>query len=155
LRNMKRVSWKKMSLAAMSALGVVAGLSMFTFQYAEGFSYFSHDPKACANCHVMNEYFDSWQKSSHHGAAVCVDCHMPEGLGAKLVAKADNGYRHSKGFTLQDFHEPIMIKRRNAEILQNNCLRCHEANVQRITGAWNDEVRCVKCHSNVGHGQKH
>jgi cytochrome c nitrite reductase small subunit len=33
--------------------------------------------------------------------------------------------RHSKAFTLQDFHEPIMIKADNARILQANCLRCH------------------------------
>ena len=54
-----------------------------------------------------------------------MDCHLPHDFAAKYVAKAENGYHHSKGFTLQDFHEPIMIKPRNAAILQGNCLACH------------------------------
>jgi cytochrome c nitrite reductase small subunit len=34
-------------------LGVVLGLGAFTFDYGEGLSYFSTDPKACVNCHIM------------------------------------------------------------------------------------------------------
>ncbi len=40
-------------LAAL--VGTVAGLGAYTFRYAEGFSYFSTDPRACNNCHVMND----------------------------------------------------------------------------------------------------
>lgn len=130
-------------------LGLLAGVGTFTFSYAEGLSYFSSNPKACANCHIMEEQYDSWRKSSHHAAAGCVDCHMPhDSVIAKIVAKADNGFRHSKGFTLQDFHEPILITPRNSEILQANCLRCHEALAHEIAlGA-----RCVQCHAHAGHG---
>ncbi len=133
-------------------IGTVAGLSLFTFEYAEGFSYFSSNPKACNNCHVMNEFYDGWRKSSHHAAAVCVDCHMPTGLFDKIIAKADNGYRHSKGFTFMDFHQPIMITARNSEILQNNCVRCHGALVEGLNAGHGDRIRCVHCHSHVGHG---
>ena len=45
----------------------------------------------------------------------------------KYLAKASNGWHHSKGFTLEDFHEPIMIKPVNARILQESCLKCHGA----------------------------
>ncbi|HEY0992014.1 MAG TPA: cytochrome c nitrite reductase small subunit, partial [Kofleriaceae bacterium] len=105
--------------------GAVIGLIGFTFHYAEGLSYFSTDPKACANCHIMRSQYDGWQKASHHGVATCVDCHLPHTFLAKYVAKASNGWHHSKGFTLQDFEEPIRIKPRNSDILQHNCLRCH------------------------------
>lgn len=138
-------------------LGILAGLGIFTFTYAEGFSYFSTDPRACANCHIMNDQFDSWQKSSHHAAAICVDCHMPhDSIVAKLIAKADNGYRHSKGFTFQDFHEPIQIKPRNSDILQANCLRCHADLVHGIAppGTSRSQVNCVHCHSHAGHGSQ-
>lgn len=47
-------------IAAM--VGVVAGIGLFTFQYAEGLSYFSTDPRACANCHIMNDQYASWSK---------------------------------------------------------------------------------------------
>jgi cytochrome c nitrite reductase small subunit len=141
-----------LTLAALG--GILAGLGVFTFRYAEGFSYFSTDPKACANCHIMNDRYDSWQKGSHHAAAVCVDCHLPHALLPKLLAKADNGYRHSKGFTFQDFHEPIMITPRNSRILQENCIRCHDALVHQVAGSAADgtELKCVHCHSYVGHG---
>jgi cytochrome c nitrite reductase small subunit len=136
-------------------LGMTLGVGGYTFHYAAGFSYFSSDPKACANCHIMNDQYDSWQKSGHHAAATCVECHLPHELVPKYIAKGLNGYHHSKAFTLQDFHEPIMIGPRNAEILQENCLRCHGDLVDSIVHGSKDtdsDVRCVKCHADVGHG---
>jgi len=154
------VSRRLLLLAA--AAGIALGVSAFTFSYAEGLSYFSTDPKACANCHIMNDQYASWTKGPHHGDARCVDCHLPHDTVEKYLAKALNGYHHSKGFTLQDFHEPILIKRRNAEILQNNCLRCHgdlvhDALVAGARGPQPTEVedgRCVHCHRGVGHGAR-
>ena len=137
-------------------IGVLVGVTAFTFHYAEGFSYASNDPKVCVNCHIMNQQFTSWQKSSHHAAATCVDCHLPHSLVPKMMAKASNGYHHSKGFTFQDFHEPIMIKANNSQILQESCLRCHDDMVHNLVmGAKSekDAVRCVHCHQSVGHGE--
>lgn len=137
-------------------VGLLAGFGIFTFNYAEGLSYLSADPKACMNCHIMRSQFDSWQKGSHHGAAVCVDCHLPHDFIGKYMAKSNNGYHHSKGFTLQDFHEPIMIKPGNSRILQDNCLRCHEGMTHNlVAGATTDpqSVECVHCHRSVGHGE--
>jgi cytochrome c nitrite reductase small subunit len=134
-------------------LGVPLGLGLFTFKYAEGFSYMSADPRVCTNCHIMNEEMDSWAKSGHHHVAVCNDCHLPHALVPKLIAKGRNGWNHSKAFTLQDFHEPIMIGARNAAILQENCLRCHGDFVHDITvmQGEGETVSCVHCHKNVGH----
>lgn len=137
-------------------LGVALGLSAATFRYAEGLSYLSNDPRACVNCHIMREPYDSWQKASHHGHAVCVDCHLPHDLFGKYVAKAENGFWHSYGFTLQNFPEPIRIHDKNARILEANCIRCHEGLVQEIAAhhPWPEGARdhCVRCHSSVGHG---
>jgi cytochrome c nitrite reductase small subunit len=149
-----RRPWVWIVLAA--ALGVLLGIAGFTFRYAEGLSYFSTDPKACVNCHIMQRQYDGWQRASHHGVATCNDCHMPTGLIAKLYAKAANGYHHSKGFTFQDFHEPIRIKPANSRILQDNCLRCHEPMVEHlVAGATTDDdaTLCVQCHAAVGHGE--
>ena len=137
-------------------LGVAIGLGGFTFKYAEGLSYFSADPRACVNCHIMQPQYDSWQKSSHHAVAACVDCHLPHTFFSKYMAKAENGYHHSKGFTLQDFHEPIMIKSKNLQILQQNCLECHRDIVHglvpsAIMGV--DAIQCVHCYQSVGHGE--
>jgi cytochrome c nitrite reductase small subunit len=150
-----------MLVVAVAALaGIALGLAAFTFHYAEGLSYFSTDPKACANCHIMNDQYASWSKGPHHGGARCVDCHLPHDTVGKYVAKASNGYHHSKGFTLQDFHEPIMIKQRNADILQANCVRCHADFVHDIlqdplaSEGGREETRCTHCHRGVGHGAR-
>lgn len=134
--------------------GVFAGVGLATFDYAEGTSYLSTDPEACANCHIMQPQFDSWQHSSHHTVARCVDCHLPRDFFAKYLSKAENGWNHSRAFTMQDFPEPIAITEKNSAILHANCTRCHSDFVHAQTGAWAEGApRCVRCHRSVGHGE--
>lgn len=152
---MVRIRPKKRAMAVVVLLGVAAGVGLYTFGYAEGFSYFSTDPKACVNCHIMGSEYDSWSKSSHHAVAKCVDCHLPHDLVGKYIAKGENGLNHSMAFTFQNFHEPIQITPKNARILQDNCLNCHQDMVhQLVAGVTTDRdaVKCVHCHADVGHG---
>ena len=145
------------ALVLAIVLGLFVGMGLYTFTYGQGFSYLSSDPKACVNCHIMQDEYDSWQKGTHHTAARCVDCHLPHKFIPKYLAKAENGYHHSKGFTLLDFHEPILIKPRNAAILQESCLRCHAEFVHDIVrGSSTNEgaVQCVHCHRGAGHGAR-
>ena len=138
-------------------LGLLLGMGAVTLREARALSYLSSDPRVCVNCHIMRPQFDAWQKASHHSVAACGDCHLPHDFFGKWFTKALNGYHHSKGFTLQDFHEPIMIKPRNARVLQENCLRCHGDLVHDLISTRDatrpgDEMRCVHCHVTVGHG---
>jgi cytochrome c nitrite reductase small subunit len=134
-------------------LGMLGGLGIFTFGYGQGASYMSNDPKACANCHVMDSALDSWQKSSHRHVAVCNDCHLPHHPIGKWITKADNGFFHSLAFTLENFHEPIQIKPRNRRVTQNACLDCHRELVHEMLPSTpgGDMLWCVKCHADVGH----
>jgi cytochrome c nitrite reductase small subunit len=50
-------------LLVATLAGVLGGLGAFTFSY--GVEIFSTDPKACANCHVMNDQYASWAKGPH------------------------------------------------------------------------------------------
>lgn len=144
-----------LTLAAILLVMLFIGAGAFTFHYGEGFSYFSKDPKSCVNCHIMQPQFDAWQKASHHTVASCADCHLPQTFPHNYVAKAKNGYFHSKGFTFQDFPEPIMITKSNSKILEQNCLRCH-SDIIHGTALNQDNkmqnVSCVHCHKSVGHG---
>jgi cytochrome c nitrite reductase small subunit len=135
------------------AIGIPAGLGIFTFIYAEGASYLTNDPRACANCHVMQEHYDGWAKSSHHAVATCNDCHAPASFVGKYQTKATNGYHHSMAFTMGGFHEPIQITPRNHEITETACRKCHADIVAAIDGfhGKGKELSCVRCHSSVGH----
>ena len=145
-----------LGLAASLLVGIFLGSSAFTFVSAQGTSYLTDDPNVCVNCHVMREQYDGWRHGSHHATATCNDCHLPhDNVVHKLFVKASNGYHHSKAFTLQDFHEPIQIKARNAEILQASCLHCHGDFVAELVAGSTtaaDAPRCVHCHAGVGHG---
>jgi cytochrome c nitrite reductase small subunit len=135
--------------------GVVIGMGGYTFRYAEGFSYLSNNPRACVNCHVMRDQYDGWQKASHHAVATCNDCHTPHSFFAKYWTKADNGFWHSTRFTLQDYHEPIRIRPKNARVLRESCVHCHRELVGDILGHGAPQRAasdCVHCHSAVGHG---
>jgi cytochrome c nitrite reductase small subunit len=103
----------------------------------------------------MREHYDGWQKSSHHAVAACNDCHTPHALVPKYFTKAENGFWHSKGFTLQDFHEPIRIRPHNKAVLNNNCMSCHREFVSEVVvthGHDASRLDCIRCHATVGHG---
>jgi cytochrome c nitrite reductase small subunit len=145
----------KTLLAILS--GLLLGAGVYTFLYAQGISYLSNDPRACVNCHIMREQYDGWQKSSHHAHATCNDCHVPHDFLGKYLTKAENGYHHSKAFTLQDFHEPIGIRPGNARILNQNCVFCHgefTSEIRVTHGNDANKLDCVHCHDNVGHGPR-
>ncbi len=156
---LRRLGIGAFGLAVCIGVGLVAGLGAYTFDYAEGTSYLSNDPKACVNCHIMRDAHDSWQRSTHHAVAVCNDCHVPQSLLPKLYAKALHGYRHSKAFTFQDFHEPIQIGADSLQMVEDNCVRCHAGLVNDILvspalASHGEGLSCVHCHSHVGHGPR-
>ena len=136
-------------------VGTLLGTGAFTVRYAEGFSYLSNDPKACVNCHIMRDQYDGWQKASHHAVATCNDCHVPHEIIPKYLIKAEDGFWHSKGFTLQDFPEPIRLRPVSLRILETNCVHCHHDLVNDILGhssTGSETTDCVRCHAAVGHG---
>jgi cytochrome c nitrite reductase small subunit len=154
-RRASHVALSVPALVLCALVGAVLGTGAFTARYAEGLSYLSNDPKACVNCHIMRDQYDGWQKASHHAVATCNDCHVPHETVPKYMVKAEDGIWHSKGFTLQDFHEPIRIRTSSANVLQLNCVTCHHDLVNDILGhdpAGADATNCVHCHAAVGHG---
>ncbi len=117
-------------------VGSLVGAAGYTAHFAHATSYLSDDPRACVNCHIMNDQYASWSSSSHHARATCNDCHVPhDSILSKYYVKAEHGYRHSKGFTLQDFHEPIQIKTSSRNVVIANCVRCHATMTHEIRSA--------------------
>jgi cytochrome c nitrite reductase small subunit len=136
------------------SIGLAAGLGVYTFVYAKGASYLMNNPASCANCHIMNEQYDGWLKSSHHAVATCNDCHTPASFLGKYATKASNGFWHSFYFTSGSFHEPIQINKRNLEITEQACQKCHMEITQAISGSHTGDgetTSCVRCHRSVGH----
>ena len=133
------------------AVGVFLGTSVFTFWYAEGYSYMLDDPEVCVNCHIMRDNYNSWHVSSHR-SVTCNGCHVPHELIGKYISKAKNGYHHSWAFT---FGPPdvIRIREGNSRILNDNCRECHANLIDHLPLAEDKTRECTDCHSGVGHGK--
>jgi cytochrome c nitrite reductase small subunit len=143
----------KIYLLLSICIGIMAGLGASTFFYAKGYSYLSDDPEACKNCHIMNDEYSSWIKSSHRSAATCNDCHTPKSFAGKWFTKGLNGWNHSYAFTSGDYHVPIQVNKRNREIAEENCRYCHSMVVSNITNHETEDsmIECTSCHRSVGH----
>ncbi|WP_257874289.1 cytochrome c nitrite reductase small subunit [Helicobacter sp. 13S00482-2] len=147
-------------MLAVFILVVVAGGAVFTFYNAEGFSYFSNNSQACNNCHVMNEVYADWNKSSHKRVATCGDCHLPHKFISKWIAKAQSGVGHAYAFTfVKDLPTHFSATKKTEEIVQQNCINCHLPYVQNVVNptlqnAHQDKsLKCVSCHKGVGHSR--
>jgi cytochrome c nitrite reductase small subunit len=143
-------------IAVGATMGLALGVGAYTFFYAKGASYLTNDPKACVNCHVMQEQYDGWIKSSHRSVATCNDCHAPHNLAGKYKTKALNGFWHSFYFTTGTYQDPIRITQRNRKVTEGACRHCHADIVETIEGPIGkhpdtDQTSCIRCHRNVGH----
>lgn len=150
---MHRNGW---AIVTAILIGVVIGLGGFTFGYAKGYSYLTSDPNACANCHVMDQHFSAWLKSSHSAVAGCNDCHTPhDNVAAKYYVKAKNGFWHSFYFTTGGFTDPIGITPSNHSVVEDACRYCHEPMVESVdhaaAGDAAELLNCTHCHPHVGH----
>ncbi len=151
----------KWRVPVILSLGVFTGLIIFILYIGNAASYLSDKPETCINCHVMYNHYTSWHYSSHSRVATCNDCHVPQdNIISKYLFKASDGLRHSTIFTLRLEPQVIRIKEAGAEVVRENCERCHEnlftlvdlAHSQYIEGEEALETYCWDCHKETPHG---
>ena len=136
-------------------IGLAIGVGMYTFVYARGYSYMTDDPDACVNCHVMQDQYSGWLKSSHRAVAVCNDCHTPPDFVGKYATKARNGFWHSYYFTTGWFEDNIHITPTGRAVTEKACRKCHQEIVEAIESSHlataDSQTSCLRCHDSVGH----
>jgi cytochrome c nitrite reductase small subunit len=142
--------------------GIFVGLGLYTIRISNAGSYLSDDPRACINCHVMNPQYLTWQHSSHREVAHCNDCHVPQDNAVnKYYFKAKDGLYHSSVFTMRAEPQVIQIKKAGQEVVQQNCIRCHNELLSDVDmNTINDRFshhrtdrKCWECHRHVPHGR--
>lgn len=151
----ERIVPRRLWIALAALFGIAFGVGIFTFGYAEGYSYLLNDPSACANCHIMDAHYTAWRHGPHRSVATCNDCHTPPGLVPKYMTKASNGFWHSFAFTTGRFPDPIRIKEHNRLIAEKACWKCHAAITDMIDPlhdpAAPESLSCLRCHDETGH----
>lgn len=142
--------------------GIVIGLGALFLYLLRAHTYIADDSSACVNCHIMTPYYASWSHSSHGRDATCNDCHVPhQNLAMKYGFKAMDGMKHVAYFVTHSERQAIMAEDMSAQVIMDNCIRCHTQLNQEFvkTGRMGymktkrDEGKaCWDCHRNVPHG---
>lgn len=141
-------------------LGIFVGIGVFAFYISQAPSYLSDNPKTCINCHIMAPEYSTWSHSAHRQYTTCNDCHVPHNnVFNKYFFKAKDGLRHATIFTLRGEAQVIRIKEAGANVVQANCLRCHnnlltDVKVNQLTDSlriFRSEHKCWDCHRLTPH----
>ena len=142
--------------------GVIVGLGLMFIYLLRAHTYLADDPGACVNCHIMSPYYATWMHSSHSRNATCNDCHVPhENIARKYAFKGMDGMKHVFAFVSKSERQSPKIGDEGAEVVMNNCIRCHEqlttnlADLGKITymqAKCGEDKCCWDCHRQVPHG---
>jgi cytochrome c nitrite reductase small subunit len=150
------------ALPVAVVLGAAVGLLILIFHVSRASSYLSDNPETCVNCHVMATQYATWFHSRHRQVATCNDCHVPHDNPIRHYAfKASDGARHAFMFTFRLEPQVIRIHSAGQRVVQENCIRCHDAAVHTttLTAVRGDDVeaeeglRCWACHRETPHGR--
>lgn len=152
----------KQKVAGIILAGVIVGLGGLFAYLLRFHTYLADDPSACVNCHIMTPYYYTWSKSSHGRDATCNDCHVPhENVFKKYFFKGMDGMKHVAYFVTNSESQSIMAEEASAQVIMNNCIRCHEQLNQEFVKAGRidymmakvgEGLTCWDCHRNVPHG---
>jgi cytochrome c nitrite reductase small subunit len=150
--------WK---IPVIITLGIFCGLGLYALYISRAPSYLSDNPKTCVNCHIMAPQYVTWYHSAHREGSNCNDCHVPHNnVANKYYFKAKDGLRHATIYTLRREPQVILIKEDGREVVQGNCIRCHESlltdpKVMVRSGEFYNfrtERKCWDCHRETPHG---
>lgn len=143
--------------------GTIVGLcGLFAYLLRMHTYIIGDDPAACVNCHIMSPWYATWSHSSHARDATCNDCHVPHSsLAAKYFFKGLDGMKHVGYFVTNSERQAIQAEDGSAEVIMDNCIRCHtELNTRMVRTGKIDYMlakrgegfTCWDCHRNVPHG---
>ena len=162
LQDIKNMFSYKQKVFLIVCAGIVIGLGALFLYLLRAHTYIADDSSACVNCHIMTPYYASWSHSSHGRDATCNDCHVPhQNLAMKYGFKAMDGMKHVAYFVTHSERQAIMAEDMSAQVIMDNCIRCHTQLNQEFvkTGRMGymktkrDEGKaCWDCHRSVPHG---
>jgi len=133
-------------LVAIGVLGATAG-AFLAFGPPKLYAW-SGSPEFCSSCHIMESRYEAWFHAGAHRRFKCVDCHLPnDNAFNHAMWKALNGGEEFIIFYTGRVSEDIRLSLRGAEVLKENCLRCHTETMARI----DEDRNCWECHRRLSH----
>lgn len=161
---LSKISYRqKVTLSVLC--GVIVGLTGLFFYLLRMHTYIiGDDPAACINCHIMSPYYATWAHSAHARNTTCNDCHVPNNnMAAHYAFKGMDGMKHVAYFVTFSERQSIEAEDASAEVIMDNCIRCHKqlnqefVNTGRIDymeAKRGEGKACWDCHRDVAHMNK-
>lgn len=161
---LSKISYRqKVTLSVLC--GVIVGLTGLFFYLLRMHTYIiGDDPAACINCHIMSPYYATWAHSAHARNTTCNDCHVPNNnMAAHYAFKGMDGMKHVAYFVTFSERQSIEAEDASAEVIMDNCIRCHKqlnqefVNTGRIDymeAKRGEGKACRDCHRDVAHMNK-
>ena len=108
----------------------------------------SETPDFCASCHVMEAEYEAWFHEGAHRRINCIDCHLPHhNVAAHYIWKSIDGLKDMVVFYSGQVPEFIRASEHAHNVLQTNCIRCHETAIEMIDNG----RECWSCHRRLVH----
>lgn len=139
---------KRIGLLSLSLLAAALLVAIFMSLGPPGLLAKSESPLFCAGCHTMEAEYDAWSHAGAHRREKCVDCHLPNhNTAVHYVWKSLDGMKDVLAFYSGRVPDRIEISNHGRQVVQANCIRCHETAVDHI----DQERLCWECHRRIAH----
>ncbi len=126
----------------------------------------------CNSCHVHEHAYASWLQAPHNHTAEqkvhCIDCHLPPKGQGFYKEKVKAGIRDIYAYCFKDSTDFNWQQKSQVEFAKHHtfnasCIHCHhklfpsELSKNGELAHWHyqqnkEEMHCIQCHMNVGHG---
>ena len=164
----KLTSWTnvfsyRQKVALLILGGVIVGLGLLFLYLLRMHTYLvGDDPAARVNCHTLSPYYAPCSHPSHGRDATCNDCHVPNGnIVSHYAFKGMDGMKHVAYFVTHSERQAIMAEDASAEVIMDNCIRCHKqlntefvktGRIDYMEAKRGEGLACWDCHRNVQNG---
>ncbi len=138
-------------LLALASLVIVGGVFIWVTKMP---TFMTSSARTCTDCHVMDYVYENWYHAPHEKVTVCADCHLPHNnIISYYYVKFASGLHDVVYFSTGLTPEAIRLHPETVEIIQSNCIRCHNETVADIST--HDLGRtCWDCHRDAAHGRR-
>ncbi|HEX6270653.1 MAG TPA: cytochrome c nitrite reductase small subunit [Anaerolineales bacterium] len=144
---------KLLTILALMAAAIALGFFVYV---TDAPAYAGNAPETCNNCHVMDAQYENWGHGPHEDWAKCTDCHLPhDNPLIYYIEKGRQGIKDTYAFTTGNIPIAIRANNETKQIVQANCIHCHQTAVEEImVGPQPFDRYCWDCHRSVAHGSR-
>jgi cytochrome c nitrite reductase small subunit len=110
------------------------------------------EPEFCGSCHEMEPWLEGFRESDHSDLDSCNDCHLPhDSVVSYYFWEGVVGTRDLVKHAVGAIPETIEPRERTRVWVRDNCLRCHDDEIEEGHTEGREFCSAPGCHDDVFH----